>query len=236
MQDKPLAFTEHLDELRKRVSMVLVSVAFFSIVAFSFVEKILFWLKIPAGSTLGTLTVFSPTAAILSFIKIAFFSGLILSTPVILYELWMFIRPALNPRAARRGSWFILVGTVLFVLGVLFGYGVLLPAALKFLLNIGRSELQYLISLDEYLSFVLILLVGTGIVFEMPVLVLILSKLGILTAHKMVRGWRVAVVVILTAAAVITPTPDAVNMILMSLPMFFLYGISILVARFSEKK
>ena len=236
MPDKPLAFTEHLDELRRRVLVMLVSTALFSSAAFYFAKDILRLLKVPAGSSLGTLAVFSPTAAVLCFIKIAVFSGLIFSVPVFLYELWMFILPAIDPRIAQRGFWFILSGTLLFAVGVLFGYFVLLPAALKFLLNIARSEIQYIISLDEYLSFVLILLVGTGVVFEIPILVLILAKLGVLTSTKMAQGWRIAIVVILIAAAVITPTPDVVNMILMSLPMFILYGVSIFVARFSEKK
>ncbi len=236
MEDQKLPLLDHLEEIRRRCFVVLFFLILFSILSFLYVTDILRVLKMPAGDRLGTLAVFSPTAAILSFIKIAFSCGLALTVPVFLYELWMFIKPALDKRAAKNGLLFILSGSLLFISGVLFSFFFLIPASLQFLLSVGRGELEFIISLDSYISFVLVLALGGGVVFQMPMLVFVLSKFGILTAKRMAQSWRAAVVIILLTAAIITPTPDAVNMILMSLPMFMLYLLSIGVARIAEKK
>ncbi len=236
MQDKPMALGLHLDEARKRLLVALFSLVVLSCVSFYFVQDILRVLKIPAGDALGTLSVFSPTAAILSFIKVGLAGGLILSIPVFLYQIWMFVRPSMEDRVARLGIWFVLFGTLLFLSGGIFSYFFILPASLKFLLSVGRGELQFLISLDSYVSFVLLLLLGGGVIFQMPLIVLVLSKIGVITAGQMIRGWRIAIVVILIAAAFITPTPDLVNMALMALPMMVLYVISIGIAKFTERK
>ena len=226
----------HLDEARKRLLAAFFSVVVLSCVSFYFVQDILHILKIPAGDALGTLSVFSPTAAILSFIKVGITGGLILSMPIILYQSWMFVRPAVEDRVARLGVWFVLFGTLLFLSGVIFSYFFILPASLKFLLSVGREELQFLISLDSYVSFVLILLLGGGVIFQMPLVVLVLSKTGAITAGQMIRGWRIAIVAILIIAGFITPTPDLVNMALMALPMIALYIISIGIAKFAGKR
>ena len=236
MQDKPMDLGSHLDEARKRLLIAFVSFIVLSCVSFYFVEDILHILKNPAGDALGTLSVFSPTAAILSFIKVGITGGLILSMPIILYQIWMFVRPAVEDRVAHLGVWFVLFGTLLFLSGGIFCYFFLLPASLKFLLSVGRGELQFLISLDSYVSFVLILLLGGGVIFQMPLVVLVLSKTGAITAGQMIRGWRIAIVAILIIAGFITPTPDLVNMALMALPMAVLYILSIGIAEFSEKK
>ncbi len=238
MGQKLLPLTGHLEELRKRILWVIGPFLFFFGLSFFFIEKLIRILKHPAGDELGTLAVFSPTAAILCFIKIAFFTGLFLSLPVLLYQTWMFVRPAVVERTARRGVLFIGIGTALFIAGVLFSYEVLIPAALSFLLGIGKNELQMIISLDSYVSFVLFFLLGGGLVFEMPVIVFMLSKFGILTAGKMIRGWRVALVGILIGAAILTPTPDVVNMLFLAIPMLTLYLVSIVVSGWAvgEKK
>src|SRR3990167_7441351 len=208
--DKQLSLFEHLDELRQRLIVIAISFIIFTGLSFYFVEDILHLLKIPAGHHLGVLSVFSPTAAILAFIKIGFFTGFILTSPILLYEVWMFILPALERKHAGYGLLFVLSCVVLFVTGILFSFYFLIPASLKFLLNIGREELQFIISLDAYISFVLLFMVAGGLVFEMPVAVFILTKLGILTAQKMVHAWKVAIVVIVTGAALLTPTPDII--------------------------
>lgn len=236
MQDKPMLLGAHLDEARKRLLVVFFWLVVLSCVSFYFVEELLRILRIPAGDALGALSVFSPTAAILSFIKIGLAGGLILSTPIVLYQIWMFTRPAMEDRVARLGIWFVLFGTFLFILGGIFSYFFILPASLKFLLSVGRGELQFLISLDSYVSFVLLLLLGGGVIFQMPLVVLMLAKIGVMTASQMIRGWRIAIVVILIVAAFITPTPDFVNMALMALPMMVLYILSIGIAKLSEKK
>lgn len=235
MNDKAQPLHMHLNEIRRRLLFCFFFLAIFSILCFIFMDQLLDLLKRPAGEELKQLAVFSPTAAIVSFMTIAGAGGLIFSIPILLYQVWMFILPALAPESRKKGLVFISSGTVLFLAGACMSYFVLLPASLHFLLNIGKNDLVFLISLDAYISFVLLLILGGGIVFEMPMLAFVLAKLGILTAEQMLKGWKVAIILILVAAAIITPTPDAVNMMLMAVPMFVLYLLSISVAKFAER-
>jgi sec-independent protein translocase protein TatC len=234
MAETQLPLGAHLDEMRKRIFPILFSVFFFTVVSFYFAKDLIWILKWPASGQIDTLAVFSPTAAILAYMKIAFTAGMVCSLPIFFYEVWMFIAPALDPRHAKSGFLFIVLGTFLFIAGAAFNFFLLIPASIRFLLSLGKGDLQFLISLESYVSFVLGLILAGGLVFEMPVLAFILSKFGILTAEKAVKGWRVAVVVILVAAAVLTPTPDVVNMLLLSLPMFILYFVCIGVLTFAE--
>lgn len=226
-KDLRLPLLDHLEEIRKRVFVVLVVFVIFSTAGFYFSEDFLRWLKIPGGSGLGTLAVFSPTTAILTFLKMAFFFGFIFSLPVLLYEIWMFIRPAIEASLAWYGAFLIFSGTGLFAAGALLSFYFLIPVSLKFLLNIGRGELQFLISLDSYISFVLLFMLAGGLTFEMPLLAFFLAKLNILTAQPMIRHWKMAVVGSVVFSAFITPTPDVFNMALMALPIFVLYVISV---------
>ncbi len=235
MIDRPLLLGAHLEELRNRILWVLLTVLFFAAVSFYFANDLIRILKWPASGQIDTLAVFSPTAAIFAYMKVSLTAGLVCSLPVFLYEAWMFISPALDSRRIKNGFLFIFLGTLFFVAGAALNFFFFIPASVKFLLGLGRGELQYVISLESYVSFVLFLMLVGGLVFEMPILVFILSKYGIVTSRKMAGGWRVAVVIILVAAAVLTPTPDAVNMLLLSLPMFLLYFICIGVALFAEK-
>jgi len=236
MDEARLPLVAHLDELRKRIFIVLGFVLTFTAASFYFADHLIRILKWPAAGQIRTLAVFSPTSAILAYFKVALTAGLLCSLPVLLYQLWMFILPALDSRYAKRGFLFIICGSLLFAAGASFNFFILIPASLKFLMNMGKGDLQFVISLESYISFVLFLILGGGIVFEMPILVFFLSKFKILTAKKAIKSWRLAVVVILVAAAVLTPTPDVVNMLLMSLPMFVLYFVCIGVAALAEKK
>ena len=236
MNDKPQPLHMHLDEIRQRLLVCFLFLTLFSVLCFVSMEQLLDFLKRPAGGELKQLAVFSPTAAIVSFIKIAGTGGLILSIPVLLYQAWMFILPALETQSRKKGLVFIGSGTLLFLAGACASYFLLLPASLRFLLGIGKNDLVFLISLDAYVSFVLLLILGGAIIFEMPLLAFMLAKVGILTAEQMLKGWKVAIILILVGAAFLTPTPDAVNMMLMAAPMFVLYLLSISVAKFAERK
>src|SRR3989338_7826504 len=165
-KDIRLPLLEHLDEIRKRLFVVIIVFIIFSATGFYFIEDILQWLKIPGGVYLGTLAVFSPTSAILTFFKMAFFFGLIFSLPVLLYEIWMFVRPAIEGPLGYWRMALVFSGTSLFILWALLSFYFLIPASLKFLLSIGRGELQFMISLDSYISFVLFFMLAGGLIFE----------------------------------------------------------------------
>jgi sec-independent protein translocase protein TatC len=228
--DAPKPTAAHLDELRRR--LVISVLVFFtgSVFAFSKIEHIIRFLRAPAASSIDKFSVFSPTEAIMTFFKISFAAGLFIAMPVILFHLWAFVRPAMSARVARNGIALVLFCTFLFFCGGSFGYIFLLPASLDFLLNLGKEQLQFLISLDSYISFSLLMILGCAVAFQMPAVVLVLARAGIITAAQMMRGWKLAVVGILVLSAILTPTPDAVNMFLMAVPLASLYVLSIFLA------
>lgn len=231
-----MGLTDHLEELRRRIILSLITLVVAAVIASFFTSHILEILKKPAGDSLKTLAFFSPTEAIWAYIKIAMFCGLIVSLPVILFQTWRFISPALEERERKAIASFLWLIILFFIGGLIFAYYVLLPFALKFLLTFASSQLVPLISIDKYLSFVFILLLGCGLVFEMPVAVLVLSRLNIITSSTLRQHRKIAVLFIFIIAGVITPTPDAFNMILMAIPMLLLYEISITLAFFTERK
>lgn len=234
--DKPLTLVEHLTELRKRIIISLVSLGIVSVFSLPFAPWALKILKIPAGGLIERLVFFSPQEGFLIYMRIAFLCGLIISMPVILYQVWAFIVPALEERMKRYSGFFIIFCTLFFIIGCLFAYFILIPPALKFLLSFGKEDLEPLISANKYISFVIALILGCGLVFQMPVLSLILSKVGIINPQILRKKYKYALVIILIVAAAITPTPDAFNMLLLACPMLLLYEISIWVSFFAKPR
>ncbi len=162
--------------------------------------------------------------------------GVVLGFPYLIFELWRFVKPALHERESRLASRFAFYAIILFLAGISFGYFIITPLSINFLANFKVSELiQNQITIDSYLSTVSTLSLGTGIVFELPILVFILSKLGIMTPRLMRSSRRYAVVIILIIAAIVTPTPDALTMLTVSFPLFLLYELSIFVSSMVEK-
>jgi len=170
-------------------------------------------------------------------INSALIIGITLGFPYLLWELWRFIKPALHEKERKAASGFVLYASLLFILGVLFGYYVISPESISFLAGYQISEIiENTFTIDSYLSSVATLTLATGIVFELPILVYILANLGILTPKFMRAGRRYAIVAILIIAAVITPTPDMMTMMIVSLPLFVLYEVGIVVAGSVEKR
>ncbi len=228
--DKPLTLVEHLTELRKRLIISLVSLGIVSMFSLPFASWVLKILKLPAGGLIEKLVFFSPQEGFLIYMRIAFLCGFIISMPIILYQVWAFIVPAVEGKMKRYSGFFIIFCTIFFIVGCLFAYFVLIPPALKFLLSFGKEDLEPVISANKYISFVIALILGCGLVFQMPVLSLILTKAGIVNSRILRKKYKYAIVIILIVAAAITPTPDAFNMLLLALPMLFLYEISIWVS------
>lgn len=170
-------------------------------------------------------------------INSALLISVMLGFPYLLYEVWLFVKPALTEIERKSASGFVLFATILFILGLLFGYYIVTPLSINFLSSYNISDtINNTITIQSYLSFVSTLTLGCGIIFELPVVVYILSKLGILTAEFMRNSRRYAIVVILIIAAIITPTPDVLTMLTVSFPMFILYEFSILIAARIQKR
>jgi len=224
---------EHLDELRRRLWICLAAVVLGSVISFAFVERIIGWLKAPAGPFLPRLAFFSPTEAVVAYLKVAVASGLVLAMPVILYEVWAFVKAGLTWRECAFGRSFVWWGSVLFGLGAACAYWVILPVSLRFLLGFGSLHLEPVLSISRYLSFVTGIMLLCGALFELPLVVLLLSRLGIVTPDTLRRRRAVALLVILIVAAVVSPTTDVVNLIIMTIPMLGLYELSVFVSRLS---
>lgn len=163
--------------------------------------------------------------------------GIVIGFPYVLWEVWRFIKPALLETERKSASGFVFFASLLFILGILFGYYLIAPLSVNFLTNYKISDIiENTITIDSYLSSVATLTLGTGIVFELPVLIFILSKLGIMTPKFMRAQRRYAIVIILVIAAIVTPTPDLLTMLTVSLPLFLLYEVSIWVSGIVYKK
>lgn len=228
--------TEHLEELRRRVIFSLIALMLASAASLPFSPAILRFLKYPSGGAVERLVFFGPEEAFLIYMRIGISAGLVIALPVILFQLWAFLSPAIDERFKKYTLLFVLFSFLVFLIGCSFSYFILLPTALKFLLNIGRADLEPVISATRYISFVTGLILACGVVFEMPVVSFFLTRIGVINAGMLRRKFLYAAVIIMIAAAVITPTGDAFNMMMLALPMFALYEVSIWVSFFSGKR
>lgn len=235
MLDKEFSLVEHLAELRKRIIYALIPFVLAIIFCAFFTKPILAFLRFPARGVIQRLVFFGPQEVAVIYMKIAIFSGLVLSLPLILYQVWKFISPAVEEKQKRYVFGFVFFSFSAFLTGASFGYFYLVPFSLKFLMGLSGNELMPLISLSRYLSFVLALVFGCGFVFEMPVFIWILTKLKIVNAGFLRRKRKYALALILILAAVITPTTDPFNMFLLAMPMLILYEISIRICQFQPK-
>lgn len=235
MPDTELSLIEHLSELRKRIIYCLIPFLITSIFSAGLSKTILDFLRLPSRGIIRELAFFSPQEVATTYIKMAIYSGMVFSLPILLYQIWQFIAPALEARHKRYIFHFIFWVFLVFILGIGFGYFILVPVSLRFLLNLATEGLVPVISLGKYISFVLALVIGAGIVFQMPVLIWILSRFGLITAGLLRRKRKYAIAAVFIFAAIITPTTDPFTMCILALPMILLYEISILIIRQKTK-
>ncbi|MCX8084748.1 MAG: twin-arginine translocase subunit TatC [Calditerrivibrio sp.] len=228
----------HLEELRKRLIRILVALTIaFSLCYwkssyfFAFIKKPLD-IYLPPNSTLSMLKL---TEGFITELKISFMAAVFFSMPYILYELWKFIAPGLYAHEKKYVSGFVISASILFFAGAFFCYEYVLPIAFKFFLSYASEGISANLSLSWYLSFVVKLMLGFGIVFELPVVVFFLANIGLVT-DKMLKKYRgYSIVGIFIIAAILTP-PDVVSQIMMAIPLLFLYEISIFIAKIFGKK
>jgi sec-independent protein translocase protein TatC len=236
--EKSMPFMAHLGELRNRLIISFVAAGIGFAIAYSFSSEIFEWLVRPMIKVLppGDKLVFTALPeAFFIYLKVSLIAGVVLASPVIFYELWMFVAPGLHQREKRFVLPFVLISSALFVGGALFGYYVVFPVGFKFLAGFATENIKALPSIQLYLNFCLKLLLGFGLVFEFPVLAYFLGKAGILNSRMMAGNRRVAILLIFVVAAIVTP-PDVVSQILLAVPLYGLYEISILIVRFTGKK
>lgn len=234
MSEKRTTFIDHLEELRKRILYSIAGVAIFTIVGFFFAKRVMG--VIIQRASLGTTYFFAPAEAFIAQIKVALFLGVVISFPFILYQTWAFIGPGLTKSERKVSLTYIGSGFVLFAVGIAFGYYILIPYGLRFLLSFGSDTIQPLMNIGKYLNFFLWCLLGSGLLFQLPLLVFFLMRLGIVDVDTITRHRPEAIVAILILCAVITPTGDFFTLLLISIPLLILFEISILAAKISKKR
>lgn len=227
-------FIDHLEELRKRLLYSIICVGILSAVGFFFSRAILDFL-------IQTMPVkvayfFSPTEAFMAQIKVALFAGLFVSFPFVLYQVWAFVVPGLTGKERKVSFSYLGSGILLFMVGLAFGYFIMIPFGLKFLFSFSTDNLKPLINVSKVLSFMLWGLLGTGLLFQLPLLIFFLIKLQIVSLKTVAKRQAEAIVIILAAVAVITPSADAFSMLIIALPLIVLYELSIFIAWLSFRK
>ncbi len=237
--EKEMSFLDHLEELRWRLIRGILGLVVAVIVCGIFSDWIVNSVVLrPGRLTNPPLQIINtiPYGQVTFYMMVVLVSGLILSSPWLIYQLWKFVEPGLMPKERTYISAIVAYTTFCFLAGVAFAYFVMLPYMLQFFATFGSSGIQNWFSIDEYMSFVLQLVLISGLIFELPMVSYFLSRFGILTPAFMRHYRRHAIVVILIIAAVVTPTTDPFTMSVFSLPMFLLYELSIWVATIAKRK
>lgn len=219
----------HLEELRRRLIKAALVLVITTAISFVFAGQIIEILKEPLGDV--PLTLLRPTDSISNFMKVSLISGATLAMPIIIYQFFRFIAPGLT-KQEKRYLWLVTPGaTISFLIGAAFAYFIMLRPAIRFLHGLLKDVAEPFWSLDSYLSLVTRLIFWVGMSFETPLIIFFLAKLGIVSPDTLARNRKYAIVVVAIIAAVVTPTPDPVNMGLVMLPLLVLYEIAIFLAR-----
>jgi len=233
VKDERQPFLSHLEELRSRLIICAIAVGVGFAISYIFSKQLFSFLILPLTKVLpddSRLIFTSLPEMFITYIKVSLVAGIILALPVIFYELWMFLAPALYQRERRYVVPFVLFSTILFVTGSLFGYFIVFPYGFKFFISFATEDIQALPSVKQYFSFAIRLLLAFGLVFEMPVVVLFLTKIGLITPEAMKKFRKFAILCSFILAAILTP-PDVATQIMMALPIIILYEVSIFLSK-----
>lgn len=237
---KVMSIWDHLGELRTRLVRAAVAIVILFLVAFSFSDQIIGFLKQPLMAVLPpenrALHFTGPLDVFLTQIKVGFLVGIVGGAPIWLYQFWKFFEPALYPRERRYILPFIFASTVLFLAGVAFCYYVMLPFTLEFLINMGREVGTPLITIKDYVHLLMLMIFGFGIVFETPVIIVLLGMLDIVTTEQLTSNRRFVIVAIMVISAVVTPSPDPISQLAMAVPVYAMYEMAIIVLRLIKKR
>jgi sec-independent protein translocase protein TatC len=226
---------EHLDELRSRILVVLGAVALSLAFTYAFHHRIIRWLNQPLPAAKRHPVTLGVAEPFLTSVTVSLYAALLITLPIILWQIWSFLAPAFDQRTQRGVRWLVALATALTVAGVFFGYYIVLPAALKFLTSYDSNLYNIQIRAKDYYSFVSLVLLAVGVVFQVPLFILGLVRLGVLTSAKLRRNWRIGIVA-MTALAVALPGIDPVTTLLEMVPLISLYLISLALSGFFERR
>jgi sec-independent protein translocase protein TatC len=235
-EEPRLTLAGHLEELRRRLGISLAVLLAAVGLSLTQAERIIRWLQRPVEGLLPQFAFFSPAEPLLAYLKVGVLAGLILAMPVLLGQLWGFVRTGLTPQERSWGAAFVCWGSIQFLAGAAFACLVVLPLSLRVLLGIGRDVLVPVVSIDRYLAFVTSLVFWCALAFELPVALFILAKAGIVTPEWLRQQRPPAVLVIAIIGALATPTTDPVTMLLVSLPLMLFYELAIVLTRAAMRR
>jgi sec-independent protein translocase protein TatC len=228
-----MSFLEHLDELRKRIVRACLAIAGGVLVGFFFIDKIFKFLMAPARSALppgASLIYTQPGEAFNLYITVSLIAGVVIAAPFIMYQIWMFIAPGLYSNEKRWAIPFVVLTTLGFITGAAFNHYVAFPFIMMFFASFNSIDLKFMPKLEDVFGLYTKMLIGIGIVFQMPTVVYFLAKMRVVTARFLARNFKYAFLLIFVVAAVITPTGDPMTQTIFAAPMVALYGLSIIVA------
>ena len=238
MTDEKRPFLAHLEELRKRLIICAMAIGIGFVISYIFSKQLFSFLILPLTKVLpaeSRLIFTSLPEMFIAYIKVALIAGIILAIPIVFYELWMFLAPALYQKEKGYFIPFVLFSSILFVAGSLFGYFIVFPYGFKFFIGFATEDIQALPSVKQYFSFAIRLLFAFGVVFEMPVVVFFMTKIGLITPDSMKKFRKFAILCSFILSAILTP-PDVATQIMMALPLIVLYEVSIIISQAVYRK
>jgi sec-independent protein translocase protein TatC len=225
---------EHLAAFRKAIVISVLAIGIAALISFAYSEQLLNIVTLPLSRINQRLIVTGVTEAFFVKLELAFLAGFILAFPIVAWAIWGFIKPALHPHE-RKYIYILLPATIiLFAMGVLFAYFAILPMIMRFFVYIAGANLQTMFKVDQYVDFVMSFTIPFGIVFEMPVVTFFLAKMGIIKAGFLAKNRKYALLIIVILAGALTPSPDPLSQIMMAVPLYLLYEISIIVAKYAK--
>lgn len=230
--DGSMTLIAHLTELRSRLIKSLIAIAVGSVVGYCFIGDIMHYLTLPAGK----LYYMQPSEAFFTYIKVAIVAGFLLALPVVFYQAWRFFLPALTRKERLVLGLVVPISVLLFFAGLAFSFFLVLPAGIRFFMSFGNGELEALFSVNRYFDFVISFVLPFGFVFELPLIITILGKIGILSSRFLGKYQRIVIFLSFILGAIITPTPDIFTQSMIALPMIILYEVGYLIVRFALRK
>jgi len=227
-----MSLVDHLQELRRRLIVCVAVVVAASIACYFYAVDLVNLITAPAGK----LYYLAPTEAFFTYMKVSFFAGFLLALPVIFYQVWAFVVPALTNRERKASLYLVPASLALFFIGLAFSYFLVLPAAVTFFIGFSTAELQPMFSIGQYLSFVISFVLPFGFVFELPLFILVAAKLGLIGSAFLAAKRKLVIVLSFVVGAVISPTPDVFSQTMIAVPLMLLYEASVFIVKHVLKK
>jgi sec-independent protein translocase protein TatC len=228
MDDGSMSLIAHLTELRSRLIKCLVATALGSCVGYFYIQEIMHYITLPAGK----LYYMQPAEAFFTYLKVACVAGFLLALPIIFWQVWRFFLPALTTRERMVLGIVVPTSVVLFFCGLAFSFFLVLPAGIKFFLGFGNTELEALLSVNKYFDFVIMFVLPFGFIFELPLVMTIMGKLGLITSAFLKKYQRIIIFLSFVVGAIITPTPDVFTQSMIALPIIVLYEVGYFIVRY----